>query len=118
MDSESSPLNGLLAKLLAVDVPKDATVEAVELGFRGALPLLIVVPLFVLLVAAVVALYRSERGTIGPVRRTAAVLLRASLLALLLLLLMRPVLTLVLTREKPRGVVVILDNSQSMKQQD
>src|SRR4051812_18940349 len=121
MELPSHPLLTRLARLLAVEVPADASVEAVEVGLRGSLPwpFLVAVLLGLLVFAGVlVALYFTERGTIGPVRRVLAILLRLSLVVLLLVLLLRPVLSLVLKRERPRGVVVLLDNSQSMKQQD
>src|SRR4051794_38363413 len=102
-----------LARLLTVDVPADASIEAVELSFRGALPWLWLLPL-VLVLAGIVALYFTERGTIGTVRRLLAIALRGSLIAIVVLLLAKPVLSLVLQRERPRGVVVLLDNSQSM----
>jgi hypothetical protein len=111
------PLNFLpawLARALAFNVPGDATVEGVELSLRGTLPWLVVVPVFLLLLAGFVALYATERGTLGWMRRSIAVALRASLVAILLFLLAQPVLSLMLRRERPRGVVVLLDNSQSM----
>jgi hypothetical protein len=114
MELTTNILPGWLGRVLAVDVPSDATVEALELSTRGSLPWLFVVPLVLLLLAAIVALYASERGTIGWIRRPLAILLRTSLIVLLLVLLTRPVLSLVLKRERPRGVVVLLDNSQSM----
>src|SRR4051812_6413349 len=101
-----------LARLLAIDVPADATIEAVELSCRGTMAWLLLAPL-VLVLAMVVVLYLTERGTIGPLRRGLAIGLRAALLLLMALLLAQPVLTLVLKRERPRGVVVMLDNSQS-----
>ncbi len=115
MELATNNLPGWLGRILAVDVPPDATVEAVELSCRGTLPWLLIVPLCLLLVAGIVALYATERGTLGWMRRSLAIALRMSLIALLLLLLTRPVLSLVLKRERPRGVVVLLDNSQSMK---
>jgi hypothetical protein len=102
-----------LVRLLAIDVPADAAVEAIELSCRGTVAWLLLIPL-VLVVAGVIALYVTERGTIGPVRRILAIGLRVSLLALVMLLLARPVMSLILQRERPRGVVVMLDNSQSM----
>jgi uncharacterized membrane protein len=113
MEFSTNLLPTWLTRLLAVDVPADATIESVELSFRGAVPWLLVVPL-VLVVAGIVALYVTERGTIGPVRRTLAIFLRTSLFAMVLLLLAKPVLSLLLKRERPRDVVVLLDNSQSM----
>jgi hypothetical protein len=114
MEFTTNYLPAWVGRALAVDVPADATVEAVELSSRGSLPWLLVVPLLLLLLAGIVALYLTERGTIGWVRRTFAIALRTSLVVLVLLLLTRPVMSLVLKRERPRGVVVLLDNSQSM----
>ena len=108
----------ILGRFLAIDVPADATVESIDVGFRGSLPWLIVVPLCVLLLAGIIGLYATERGTIRWIRRVLAIGLRFSLLILVLLLLMRPVVSLTLKRERPRGVVVLLDNSESMKLMD
>jgi hypothetical protein len=113
MEFSTNNIPGWLTRLLAVDMPPDATVETVELSCRGTVSWLLVVAL-VFVAAGVVALYLTERGTIGPFRRTLAILLRTALLAVVVLLLARPVLSLVLKRERPRGVVVLLDNSQSM----
>ncbi len=113
MEFTTNILPSWLTRLLAVEVPADATVEAVDLSLRGTVSWLLVLSL-VFVLAGVVVLYFTERGTIGPVRRTLAVLLRGSLLALVVLLLAKPVLSLVLKRERPRGIVVLLDNSQSM----
>ncbi len=118
MEMTTDFLPAWLTRLVAADVPADASVEAIELSCRGSLPWLIVVPLFVLLVAGVVALYLTERGTIGPLRRALAIGLRAALVALVLLLLAQPVMSLLLRRERPRGIVVLLDNSQSMSLAD
>src|SRR5436190_1755088 len=74
MELPSHPLLTRLARLLAVEVPADASVEAVEVGLRGSLPwpFLVAVLLGLLVFAGVlVALYFTERGTLGPVRRVA-----------------------------------------------
>ncbi len=113
MEFSTNYLPTWLTRLLAVDVPADATIESVESSFRGAMPWLLLVPV-VLVIAGVIVLYLTERGTIGPIRRTLAIGLRVTLLALVLLLLAKPVVSLVLKRERPRGVAVLLDNSQSM----
>src|SRR5215472_14776680 len=102
MEFTTNFLPSWLVRLFAIDVPADASVEAIELSCRGTVAWLLVVPL-VLVIAGVVALYITERGTIGPVRRVLAILLRTSLLALVLLLLARPVMSLILQRERPRG---------------
>src|SRR5947209_4146909 len=113
MEFSTNYLPTWFTRLLACDVPADATIESVEWSFRAAVPWLLVVPL-VLVIAGVVAFYLTERGTIGPIRRWLAIALRTSLFALVVLLLAKPVLSLVLKRERPRGVAVLLDNSQSM----
>jgi hypothetical protein len=113
MEFSTSLLPSWLARLLAIDVPADATIDALEVSCRGSVSWLLVVPLIFVL-ASVIILYCTERGTIGPVRRVIAILLRGSLLALVVLLLAKPVVSLVLKRERPRGIVVLLDNSQSM----
>src|SRR4051812_24641388 len=109
-----------LGRLFAIDVPADAAIEAVEPGFRGGSLWLVLPGGLALLAVAVFAgiLSFTERGPLGPVRRLFSVGLRTALVAVLLLLLAKPVMTLVLKRERPRGVIVLLDNSQSMKLQD
>ena len=51
-------------------------------------------------------------------RRLVLVLLRSAALGVLLLLLLRPVLVAEYQGERPRSVALLIDNSQSMKQQD
>jgi hypothetical protein len=115
-----NPLVIRAARLMAfeLELPPGASAGAVELSFRGSLPWLLAVGLVVALGVLAVVLYLNERGSIGPVRRGLAVLLRVSLVALVLALLMRPVLAFTLSEPRPRGVVVLLDNSQSMTLQD
>lgn len=107
-----------LAKLLGADVPANTALTSAELHFRGLVPWWVAVPLFLLLAAGVTFLYRMERGSFGTARRIVMIGLRVALLALLLFLLARPMLLAEFAGRRPSGVVVLLDNSQSMMQQD
>jgi hypothetical protein len=107
-----------LAKLLAADVPANTALTSAELHFRGLVPWWVAIPLFLLLAAGATFLYRLERGSFGPARRVVMIGLRVTLLALLLFLLARPMLLAEFAGRRPSGVVVLLDNSQSMTQQD
>jgi len=59
-----------------------------------------------------------ERTHLSSIRRVLMALLRTTLLLLLVLLLLRPVLVADYAGERPRGIALVIDNSQSMKQRD
>src|SRR5262245_24771385 len=107
-----------LNDLLGVEAPPGTVLRSAELGFRGQFPWALAVLLILVLTGASFALYFTEKAKIGPVRRTLLATLRSLALALLVLLLLRPLLYSEFEGEKPRPVFVLLDNSQSMKQQD
>jgi len=107
-----------LAKLLAVDAPANTTLTSAELHFRGLVPWWVAVLLLLALAAGVYYLYRLERGAFGPLRRAFMIGLRVALLALLLFLLARPMLLAEFEGMRSRDVVLLLDNTQSMTQQD
>ncbi len=107
-----------LTRLLAVEVPDNTSLQSAELSFRGLLPWWLAGLLFVALVAITALFYARERGTLGWPRRVLLIGLRAALLGMVLLLLARPVLLAEFAGQRPRGVVVLLDNSQSMQLQD
>jgi uncharacterized membrane protein len=107
-----------LTKLLAVEVPANTSLRSAELTFRGLLPWWLATLIFLVLVGVSIYLYRLERGTMGWPRRFVMIVLRCALLGLVLLLLARPVLLAEFVGQRPRGVVVLLDNSQSMQLQD
>jgi hypothetical protein len=107
-----------LTKLLVVDAPENTALRAAELSFRGLLPWWLAGLLFVTLVALTCYLYSLERGTMGWPRRVLMIVLRSTLLGLALLLLARPVLLAEFEGERPRGIVMLVDNSQSMQLQD
>ncbi len=107
-----------LNELLGVEAPAGTTLKSAELVFRGPFSLWLGLVLFVVLAAGVFALYWIERGRIGPVRRSLMALLRCALILLLLLLIFRPLLLSEFEGQRPRPIALMLDNSQSMKQQD
>lgn len=108
----------LLIKLLAVDAPAGTRLQSAELHFRGLIPWWVGVLLLVGLGALVITLYLKEKARLGVVSRVALAFLRIGLFAILLFLLCRPLLLAEFEGERPRGVVVMLDNSESLTQHD
>jgi hypothetical protein len=107
-----------LTDLLGVNAPENTTLHAAEVGFRGLFVWWLVGPMIALLAAFIVLLYFRERGKLGPVRRVILSVLRVTLLAFLILLMCRPVLLAEFKGDRPRSIVLLFDNSQSMKQMD
>lgn len=107
-----------LTRLLALEAPENTTLQSAELTFRGLFPWWLAGLLLLGLLVGVAFLYAQERGTVGWVRRVVLIGLRTALIALLLLLLFRPVLLTEYEGQRPRGVVVLLDDSESMKLRD
>lgn len=105
-------------KLLGIEVPENTKLQAAELSFRGLMPVWLAILVLAVVALGVFFLYRLEKGTMGWPRRLLMASLRVALLALLLILLFRPVLLTEFEGQRPRSIVVLLDNSQSMKQQD
>src|SRR5438270_528273 len=107
-----------LVKLLRFDVPANMRLQSAELSCRAPMPPWLAASVVLALVAAVFYLYRLEQGTMGWLRRLTMASLRVMLLALLVILLFRPVLLTEFTGQRPRPIVLLLDNSQSMTQHD
>ena len=107
-----------LIRLLSVDVPSGTKLQSAELHFRGLIPWWAGVGLLVLLGAIVVYFYLKERAKLSVPTRLALAALRIGLFAILLFLLCRPLLLAEFEGQRSRGVVFLLDNSQSMLQQD
>src|SRR5437879_3422212 len=107
-----------LQKLISADAPENAVLRSASLSLRGIVPLWAAVLIVIAIGAGVGFLYVREIARFGMVRRVLMILLRTLAIAVLLLLLLRPVLVAEYQGERPRGVALLIDNSQSMKQQD
>src|SRR5262249_31363133 len=109
----------LLTRILAVDVPENTVLHSWELSFRGLTTDWLFVLIFLVLLGAlaVAFFYLFEKGTLGWFRRTLLIGLRCSLLGLLLFLIARPILLIEFAGERPQGVALLIDNSESMGDQ-
>ena len=116
--ADSTPPTHWLQRLGLIDSPADTVLQAADLRLRGLLPWWLAAFLFVAGVLAAVWFYRRENPRPSPLARTTLVLLRSLLLLLVLCLLLRPVLLADFAGNRPRGVVVLVDTSQSMGQID
>src|SRR5262245_1656712 len=105
--------------LLGVRTPGDSTLAGIEFDGRGLLPLLLTTGLAVVGLAVALVFYLLEPGRLGVLRRVGLVAVRTSLLVLLGVMIFHPVQCIaVFEGQRPRGVVLLVDNSQSMSQQD
>lgn len=107
--------------LLGIDAPPHASIQGLDLSFRGLTsPTLVVALIGLLLIAnaGIIVLYLLERSRMGLVRRLLLAGLRMAAINLLIMLLFLPVLIIEFQGKRPRGVVLLLDNSQSMAQED
>ncbi|MBI3410458.1 MAG: hypothetical protein HY040_19135 [Planctomycetes bacterium] len=107
-----------LIQLLGIEAPENTRLRSAELAFRGPMPWWLAVLALVIVGSMIFWLYRLEKGTMGRPRRAFMALVRVALLALLLLLLFRPTLLAEFEGQRQRGVVLLVDNSQSLMQQD
>ena len=110
----------LLTRILGVDVPANTTFQTAELTFRGVtLGWFVLLALIVLLgCAAAVFFYVLEKGTLRWFSRILLIGLRCGLLFLLLFLILRPILLVEFEGQRPQGVALLIDNSESMTQRD
>jgi hypothetical protein len=107
-----------LNRLLAVDAPPGTTLQSAQWTLRGVLPAWLMAALVVAFAAGSVWLYLREPAQIGWRRRLLLAGLRTAALGVLVVLLARPVLLAEFGGERPRGVAILLDNSQSLQQKD
>ncbi len=107
-----------LRNLLSVDAPPGAALHSAELGYRGLFPWWAAGLLALVFGAVVFLLYARESVRLTAFRRWLMAGVRFAIVALVLLLLLRPVLVCEFRGEKPRGVVLLVDNSLSMAQRD
>src|SRR5262245_40935784 len=105
-----------LQKILLIESPDNTSLQTWEMSLRGLFPLWVAVLLLVLGTIGIGFLYARERIHLSLFRRTLLIALRVAALAVVLLLLLRPVLLAEFHGERPRGVVLLIDNTQSMKQ--
>jgi hypothetical protein len=106
-----------LLRFLAIDVPSNTRLQSVEPTFRGMPILWLVLVMLVVLagMAGVLFFYFFlEKGTLGWIRRILLVLLRWGLLLFLLILILRPMVLIEFVGERPQGVALLLDASESM----
>src|SRR3954471_23748454 len=107
-----------LNRLLAVDAPPGTSLHSAQWTLRGVLPAWAMALLVVAFAIGSVWLYAREPAAIGWRRRLLLAGLRTAALGILVVLLARPVLLAEFGGERPRGVAVLLDNSQSLQQKD
>lgn len=103
-----------LQNLRLLEAPEGASLQSIEFTLRGGLSPWLALLLFLGLAVLAIFFYRRENAKLGPLTRSTLAALRTALFALVLLMLMRPVLLATFAGEKPRGVVVLVDASQSM----
>lgn len=107
-----------LVNFLAIEAPESTRLLSTEVSFRGWLPWWLAALVLLALAAMVFWLYRMEKGAMGWPRRAIMAGLRTTLFVFTMLLLFRPILLAEFEGERRRGIVVLLDNSQSLEQQD
>lgn len=105
-------------RLLTPDAPPGAHLRSAEWTLRGPLSAWTAGLALTMLAAAAIWLYRHESSRIGTAMRFGLIGARIALLAALVALAARPVLMAEFAGRRPRGVVVLIDNSQSMSQAD
>lgn len=105
-------------RLLTSDAPAGTHLQSAEWSLRGPLPLWATVLLLALFATGCVWLNAREPTRIGWAKRILLAGLRTAALGVLLALALRPVMVAEFAGERPRGVTVLFDNSQSMTQRD
>src|SRR5262245_2390854 len=107
-----------LNKLIWTDAPAGTSLQSVDLSLRGLFPLWLAIILLLGGVLAAFFFYRTEQAPMGLFRRSLLIVLRVAVISIILVLLLRPVAVAEFHGERPQGVAVLLDNSESMKLQD
>ncbi len=107
-----------LQRLHLIDAPENTALHSAEVSWRGLFPVWLAALLLVAASAGIAFLYLRENARLGGVRRSLLAGLRIAIVALVLVLLIRPVLIAEFHGERPRGVVLLIDDTESMKQRD
>lgn len=103
---------------LASNASAETTLASWELAHRGPWSVGLAIGLGVVLTLGAFFLYAVERGRLGILRSAILALLRTLVLAVILYLLLGPVLVTELEDKRAQGVVLLVDNSMSMKRHD
>lgn len=105
-----------LTRILAVDIPANTRLHSIEPSFRGMTVGWFTFLLLFLLAGfvAVFFFYCLEKGTLGWIRRIFLIGVRSALLIFLMFLIMRPILLIEFTGQRPQGVALLIDSSESM----
>ncbi|MGL4550876.1 MAG: hypothetical protein ACRC33_06785 [Gemmataceae bacterium] len=103
-----------IQRLLMLDAPDGAALRGVGFALRGGLSPWVAALALAGGAALAVTFYRREGAKLGTPARALLAGLRTLLIGLVVLMLMRPVLVAEFAGERPRGVVVLVDASQSM----
>jgi len=108
----------LLNRILSLEAPPGMKLQSADLSLRGVFPIWLALLLLAVGIVAAVGFYWREQAPLKPGRRAALMVLRVAVIGFIVLLLLRPVLVAEFHGERPQGTVVLLDNSQSLKQAD
>lgn len=105
----------MLQRLLGLSFPEGADLTTIGLALRGSIPWWVVTLLVAVATLAVAGIYRREVGRLTRGRRFSLAALRAGALALLIGLIARPAVVAEASGVRPRPVVLLIDNSASLK---
>src|SRR5438105_2173437 len=101
--------------LLWVEVPGDAALTGVEGSVRNWWSLALTLLFVCVSAAIIVAMYFFESRRIGVARRLVLAAIRTAVVGVLFFLLFRPMLMVAVFKgQRPRGVALLLDNTESM----
>ena len=104
--------------LLSSEAPPDATLHTLVLSERGVLPLGVAATILVAAAIVMGWLYRRDRQLAGWLLVALMFACRMAAVALVVLLLVRPVLVAEFVGERPRGIALLVDDTQSMTRRD
>lgn len=103
-----------LQRLLMLEAPEGASLSRIEFALRGGMSPWLALLMLLAGTALAIFFYRRENAKLGTLLRALLAGLRILLIALVVVMLMRPVLVGEFAGERPRGVLVLVDASQSM----
>ncbi|MDA1017394.1 MAG: hypothetical protein O3A00_23425, partial [Planctomycetota bacterium] len=107
-----------LIRFIDADAPAGAALENASVALRGQFPWWLAILVWVLAAAGIIWLYFREASDVVRFRRAMMAALRIAAVGVLLLMLLRPVLTGQYVGQRPRDIVLLVDDSRSMAQAD